>query len=291
MSMQHRRFANTLPMMHQLARTVLAFTIALSSFAGCDTIGQDMSHMMNVLMPPTPGEAARMMQDQYDADARRQGTVWISNAPFGGVDAYVANYRVLVEIEQDPTVKGAAIRALGRHGVPEDAMLIAPHLKHENEYVRWEAAKALQRLHNPNVITHLLEALREEEERSETKAAIATALGQYPQGRVFDALVAALDARELAVNMAAEGSLSTLTGQSFEMDAAQWLRWYSAQRPEDRFAGRTEYLYPTYQRDETFFERYVMFWSSRNFEHPAPPAGLESGARRQTSDFAEEQNQ
>jgi hypothetical protein len=173
-----------------------------------------------------------------------------------------------------------AIRALARHGAAEDARLIAPQLEHANVQVRWEAAKGLQRLHDPTVVGKLLDVLRNPEEQPDVLIAAATALGQYPEDRVFQALVALLDHRELAANLAAEQSLHTLVGRSFGLDARAWLTWYNAQAG-DRFAGRLEYLYPTYERDESWFER-LAFWSNRVREYPAPPAGLKAQSGRET---------
>ena len=124
-----------------------------------------------------------------------------------------------------------------------------------------------------------LAALGRDEEQTDTRIAAAVAVGQYAQDRVFQGLVGALDDRELALNLAAVASLQTLTGEDFRLDARAWLAWYN-NTPEP-FAGQQEYLYPTYQRDETWFER-LAFWSSTTFEQPAPPAGLRPAGERRT---------
>jgi hypothetical protein len=259
---------------------MLAGAILVMGHAGCETIGQDINDAILSINPMKPREAATKMMDPYDADNRRLGTTLISNAPFGGVDTYVRAYRDMVLNERDPIVLATAVRALGRHGDVEDALRIAPHLAHENVQVRWEAAKALQRLHNPVVISDLLRVLRDEAERTDVRVAAAVALGQYPEDRVFQGLVGALDARELALNAAAGESLETLTGQSLGLDAPDWLAWYNANL-STAFASKGEYLYPTYQREETFWER-VAFWTSRNFEHPGLPAGLRPKTQQDT---------
>jgi len=244
------------------------------SLGGCDTIGQDLGGFGDVFDPTTPSEAARDMFDQYDSDKRRQGTVLISNAPFGGTEVYVKQYRDMVNNERDPIVKATAIRALGKHGLPEDALRIVPHLSNENVQVRWEAAKALQRLHNPAAVTDLLKTLRNDQELADVRLATAVALGQYPEDRVFQGLVGALNARELAINTASQHSLATLTGQDFGLEAAAWLAWYNQTvGTGNAFAGQREYLFPTYQRDETWLEK-LAFWTDKQFEQPAPPAGL-----------------
>jgi len=268
-------------------RLPVAAVLLAALLAGCDTIAQDFDLLTRNLIPPTPTEAAEMMVDQHNPDERRAGVTWIANSPFGGADPYKRQYRMMVEIERDPTALAAAIRALARHGEPDDATLIAPHLTHENEYVRWEAARGLQRLHNPAVVSDLLAVLRNGGERSDVRVAAAHALGQYPQDRVFQALISALDDRALALNQTAQQSLATLTGRDFGGEARDWLMWYRSVPPDERFADQQEYRFATYTRDMTWFER-LAFWQTVQFEQPAPPAGLRSPDRRQTYDDSRE---
>lgn len=253
--------------------------------AGCDTMRQDFGEFS--LKAITPAEAARMMMDTSDPDNRRMGTVLISNSPFGGADVYVTWYRDSVEAEPDPLVRAVSVSALGRHGKPDDAVVIALRLDRNKEdqfQVRWEAAKALQRLHNPAVVPALLATLRDDDEESDIRVAAAVALGQYPQDRVFQGLVAALDTPQLSINEAARQSLETLTGKDLGLEPAPWLHWYNG--VANPFAGQKEYLYPTYQREETFLEK-LAFWSKPVYEQPAPPAGLEQPARRTYPDSDE----
>lgn len=263
----------------------IASCVALSmACAGCETLGQDVNDLAAAIKPVTPAQAARDMLDPYDADKRRNGIVLISNAPFGGVEVYVAAYRDMVLNERDPLVKAAAIRALARWGDPEDAMRIAPYLTFENVQVRWEAAKGLQRLHNPVVVPDLVKTLGDANEHEDVRIAAATALGQYPEDRAFQGLVAALDSRELAINEAAEQSLHDITGQSLGLDPPAWLAWYDANTKQgDAFAGSLVYFYPVYWREDTFWEK-LTFWTSRNFEKPGQPAGLRPAGERRTYD-------
>ena len=220
--------------------------------------------------------------DPHNADNRREGTTLISNAPWGGVDIYIAAYRDKVLNETDPIARAAAIRALARWGEPEDALRIMPHLDDPNIQVRWEAAKGLQRLHNPAVVADLLRVLRDESQHSDVRVACAVALGQYPEDRVVQGLIASLDARELTINKAAEDSLHTLTGLSFDMDSHRWLAWYQgASAAGSAFTAQSEYLFPTYYRDDTIWEK-LAFWTSRHWEKPAPPAGLRPKSQRST---------
>ena len=255
---------------------------ALSVVAGCDTMRQDIGEIS--LKSTTPSEAARMMMDTTDPDSRRMGTVLISNSAFGGTDIYVQWYRDSVASEPDPLVRAVSVSALGRHGTPQDAVVIALRLDDEQFQVRWEAAKALQRLHNPAVVPVVLATLRDEDEEPDIRVAAGIGLGQYPQDRVFQALVAALDTPQLSINEAARGSLRTLTGEDHGLEPAPWLRWYNG--AANPFAGQKEYLYPTYQREESFLEK-MAFWSSTTYEEPAVPTGLKDRVRRTYSDSDE----
>lgn len=112
--------------------------------------------ILSIVGPPTPGEAAAMMADPFDADRRYKGVTWISNAPWGGADVYMRVYRQMVaDPKEDPGVRAVAARGLAFHGTPDDAPLIAPLLVHEDRRVRQTAARALQRVHNAGVIPDL----------------------------------------------------------------------------------------------------------------------------------------
>ena len=243
---------------------------------GCVT--DDFSEMSQGFTAPTPAEAARNALDPYNADKRREGVVLLANATFGGAAPYMKMYRDYVEHDKDPLVRAAAITALGRHGSPEDALLIAPLLERTldvHQHVRWTAALALQRLHNPAVVPDLIEAIVDQGEVGEVREACCGAMGQYPEDRVMHALFAALDTRELAVNAAAAQSLNELTGQDWGFDRTAWNTWYTAAIARgDAFTGQRDYTYPTYTRDLLWWA-HVAFWVDWHFEKPPAPAGLE----------------
>lgn len=258
-----------------LAGLILAVGAVLG---GCDTLGNDLNDFAMTLLPPSPTEAVQWAASA-DPDLRRRGTLLLSNAYFGGEPEYVALYRDYVRHEANPLVRAAAIRALAKHGGPDDAELIAVHLVDPNLQVRWEAAKGLQRIHAPVIASALVATLRDVEEHQEVRVAAATALGQYAEDFVFQALITALDDRSLAINLAARSSLETMTGVDQGLDRGGWLAWYNeAGQP---FANRQDYFYPTYHRAPTWFER-MIFWSTRVNEQPGPPAGLRSVNERST---------
>ena len=253
--------------------------IALLLLGACDTFSSDITSFFDTFNPPSPVQAAEWALDPYDAENRRRGTTLLQAAPWGGSEPYVKMYRDRVEVETDPQVLAISIRALGRWGTPADAVLIARRLEDRSSQVRWEAAKALQRLHNVDVIEPLAQALLNEEQGDDARTAAAIALGQYPTDRSFQALAAALDARELSVNYAAEWSLTLLTDEQFGLDRRAWLAWYAA-APKP-FAGEEQFLYPVYRRKLDILD-YLAFWALPTWETPGIPVGMPGNESRTT---------
>lgn len=268
-----------------MSRHAIAFTLSAVALGATGCVTDDFQDLGEVFTPKTPREAALEALDPHNPDLRREGVVLLANAPFGGADIYMEMYRDYVENETDPLVRAAAITALGRHGQPSDAIVIVPWIDSRvtrSTNVRWTAAKALQRLHNPEVVSPMIRVIMSQDDDGEVKAAVATALGQYPEDNVFQALLVALDDRRLAVNLNAAESLSLMTGQAWGMDRVAWKRWYdSLEKPSLAFEGHRDYMYPTYSRDKAWFE-YIAFWIQESHEEPSQPAGLRPESQRRT---------
>jgi hypothetical protein len=263
---------------------VTALAVALVTLGGCDTIQSDFSQFADSFSQPTPAEAAQWAADPNDRENARRGTVLLANAPWGGAAPYLRMYRLYAEDALDPLVRAAALQALGRHGDASDAALVAKSLASPFRQVRLAAAKALQRLHDPAVADTLWTRLVERAEDSDVRTEIAIALGQYPTPAVFQALVAALSQRELAVNAAALDSLRTLTGRSFGLEEDEWLGYY-ASTSAPFSTGRT-YLYPTFVRELDMWD-HLIFWMPTVFESPNTPVGLKVLGARRTDDAAD----
>jgi hypothetical protein len=250
--------------------------------SGCDTISSDFDSFTQSFVPPSPAEAARWAADPNDRENARRGTILLANAPWGGAEVYLRMYRLYAEDALDPLVRAAALQALARHGDPSDAVLVSKSLASPFRQVRLAAMKALQRLHDPAAADAIWTRLVDANEDSDVRTEAAIALGQYPTPAVFNALVAALSQRDLAVNLAALDSLRTITGQDFGLDEDAWLRHMaSAAKP---LLDPPPYLYPTFVRDLDFWDR-LMFWSPVVFERPDVPNGLQLLGTRSTSDL------
>src|SRR5262249_27777046 len=140
---------------------------------------------------------------------------------------------------------------------------------------RIEAARALQRLHNPVAVEPLLAALDMDKElEPRVRVEAASALSQYPESRVVDELIKSLRDDNLAVNRATQEALRTLTGQDFGFDRAAWQAW--ARGTPELFAARTVYVYPVFHRDKKWYEHIPLVPGPPN-EQASIPAGLTPG--------------
>jgi hypothetical protein len=272
------------------ARTTLAASIALLCLlaGGCESGSlkkvEQSESIFAVFGPPTPQEALAAMVDPHDADRRLRGTAMIAYAPFGGESVYVRYYVEAVQHDPDPGVRGVSARALGMHGTAEHAPLIIPLLEDQDRNVRQEAVRALQRLHNAAAIDPLIGRTRAErytgnavsatrvgEADAQIRADACTALGQYAETRVVQALITAIDDDQLVVNRAAAESLKVLTGQVFGEDQRAWLVWFAGTK--EPFAARGTYTYPIFARDKAWFE-YIPLMPPPPNESAATPVGL-----------------
>ena len=243
------------------------------------------------ITPTTPGQAARDAFNMHDPDIRARSVALLSAAPFGGELPYVKTYRMLLgsltgeteiagDPDPDPMVRATAVKALGLHGTVEDVALITPRLDPQVEpskFVRWQAAVALQKIHNPDLaIRPLLVALREDPD-ADVRMSAARALGQYASAEVFDSLAAALDDSEYSVVHGAHESLKTLTGKTMPPDAAIWLAW-AADHTDQLFDGQQTFTYKPYTKPRGLLDK-AQFWNKPEPTEPRKPTGLNEQAR------------
>lgn len=246
----------------------LALTLAAANLVGCNS-DKAMKKALEPFFPPKPGEVARDAFNVYDPDTRRRALALLSSAKFGGEQAYVRVYRLLVD-DPDATVRAAAIKALGDHGAVEDAKTFIARLKDEAAFVRWESAKALQKIHSPAAVVPLIEAMKDED--PDVRMAAAYALGQYAEARVVNVLIGALDDQEFGVVEAARHSLQTLTGQDLPADGQSWLKWAEAHRT-DLFRERRTYVWQPYVQPRTLVQK-MQFWKKAPKVLPREPVGM-----------------
>lgn len=224
------------------------------------------------MQPPKPEDAVALALDEYDADKRYRGTALLANAPFGGERPYLELFREAVE-DEDAGVRQVGVRAIGIHGEPEDVPAITARLTDDEWLVRMEAARALQRLHNPDAVVPLTERTTIDNEiQAAVRAEAVLALGQYRQARVLQSLVTALADPSLSVNYNAVAALEILTGQNLGFEPAAWLAWI--ERADDPFAAGRIYTYPGFERDKLWYE-WIPFLGQPPNESDSVPVGLQ----------------
>ncbi len=231
---------------------------------------------------PPPAELAAMAIDPYDANRRYIGTVGLAGSYFASDPVYLALFEDNAG-DTDAAVRAAAIRGLANHGGQRHTSTLIKALRDADKQVRLEAARGLQRLHDPAGVDALLAATREpagyppqpgEEVEPDVRAEAVAALGQYAEPRVVEGLLTALRDQSLAVNRGALASLRTLTGQDFGLDHDAWVAWRDKTgTTAEMFRGRTLYLYPVFSRSRQWWERLPLVPQPPN-EVPATPAGM-----------------
>ncbi|GAB5496453.1 MAG: hypothetical protein Phyf2KO_15330 [Phycisphaerales bacterium] len=259
--------------------TKLTVLTALSLFLGGCTLMEDMGYQSNpnakgvldLFTRPSPAQATAWALDDTNADRRYQGTLLLANAPFAGEDLYLELFVENLQ-DDDPTVRSAAARGLAHHGGPAQVSQILVALRDEDELVRIEAARALQRIHSTDAVETLLNRLNGSiEESKDVRSACAHALGQYAQPRVLAALAASLRDQSLSVNMSALEAMRYLTGQDFGLDQRAWLDFID--EAEDPFAQQIAYVYPYFERERKWIE-YVPLIPQAPNEPAAQPVGM-----------------
>ena len=291
-------------------RGILVAGLWVVALAGCQGEGQGplgslLGTFIEPLQPESPRELAVQLFDVTDADNRRKAIALFSSASFGGAEVYVKWYRLMLggssesptrivsPPDHDATVRSASVRALGIHGDVDDVKLIIPLLDDEVAFVRWEAAKALGKIHHPSTVRPLLRKLREEtaldpdgvpveqlERRGDpdpdVRKACAVALGQYATPAVFDGLVSALTDSDFGVAHAARQSLKTLTGFDIGPEPSDWLIWEKRHRGK-LFKNQQEYTWQPFESPPSLLDK-MQFWKTTKPIPRRVPTGFEAGA-------------
>jgi HEAT repeat protein len=262
-----------------LAAAALA-TGAIAVLPGCGITSEQRSQMAesNSVLAPfmrtmSPREAAEWAADPYDADKRARGTTMLANAAYGGADAYLELYRKYTTDESE-AVRAAAARGLAMHGSPSDVPLVLPLLKDPEKSVRLDAAKALQRLHNPVAIPALIDEMDPKKETEpDVRAAVASAMGQYADAKVMDVLIAALADDNYLVSFNAYQSLRTLTGNDDLPDERRpWVQWAAGHK--EPFAKQRPYYYPVFYRDKEWTDYLPIVGGPVPNEQKSQPVGM-----------------
>ena len=208
-----------------MRRTTMAWAVGtvLGALAlgGCRAGPIDL--FKEVFGPSREKLAGKAFRDK-DADVRREYIVLVSNRYWGLDKNILPGYAaVAADRTEDVSVRGVALRALGRAG--KDAAVhtksILEALNARSENVRWDAAVALDRVHHPVLVEPL--SRRATKDRSgDVRQACAKALRHYRRTEVAAALVDCMEDRDYGVIRRAHVSLVEMVGQDLGDEAADW---------------------------------------------------------------------
>jgi len=199
-----------------------AALLAALAMSGCGSgEGLTLKQMVGAASGPTPKEQLAMAFDSDDADHRREGVLMLSSHQWGLQEPYLKGYAMLLESDEDPTVRAAAATALGRSKAPGYLETLAAALSDPVPAVQWDAAVALDSLYGQAAIAPLKAAAREDTS-ADVRAASAWALRHYQREDVADVLLACLSDESFAVQHQARMAMVELAGEDFGYDRAAW---------------------------------------------------------------------
>ena len=166
----------------------------------------------------------KQIESEDSADLRREIVLELMGQRSGRSDKAVKLFAKLAKGDPDPTVRSAAVQALGESDNATAVVPLTEILANEAEaQVRIDAAVALGKVRGPEAVRPLLRQLSKDRV-SEVQAASARALGEYRYPGVVQALVAAMLNDDFSIVFEAQQSLEKLTDMSFQT-SRDWQNW------------------------------------------------------------------
>lgn len=208
-------------------RIFVVAALAALVAAGCTVEDGKMqpSPALEKIMPDPQVQTQRQAFDINNADNRREGILRLSKHPSGLQGKYLDGYTMLAK-DEDPSVRSAAIVALGRAHDPAYLPTIVEALGDTNDFVRIDAADVLNEMTGEQAVEPLcLHAARDP--KMDVRTRCLKALSNYKQPRVYRALLVATDDPEFAIRLSAGDSLTAMTGQHFGQSVAKWREYLS----------------------------------------------------------------
>ncbi len=227
---------------------VLAWASLLNT-AGCSGGSSNWARKHKTL---SSKESLELAMESEQPDERRRGVVGLAKSPDGRSEWAVKVFDTLARTDPDTMVRCAALRAIAPAVDPARVetclLLLDPsdvnrkRVRAAPPLVRWCAARllfeAVQRqafeASQSDAIATLLIGRIPVEDDSNARLAMIETLGFFPERRVLDALVDAMDGPNFAIDHAAEISLARLTGVTHDHQPDAWRKWLA--ETEDPFA-------------------------------------------------------
>lgn len=200
---------------------LLGAALAVGLLAGCGANKEfTLDSAVQSLLPPSPQQRVAQLFDPDSPDRRRESIVACSKHDWGLQEKYLKAYGLLAA-DEEPSVRSAAVTALGRAGDPTYAPQVLRCLEDPVEQVRVDAALALGAIPGDEAAAGLrTHALKDA--GADVRAACAQSLRNHPDKTACETLVACLRDQAFGVRYAARQSLTALTGIDCGYDTAAW---------------------------------------------------------------------
>ena len=176
--------------------------------------------------------------DPNDPDRRREGINKLSDQSWGLRDPHLKGYALLLRADEDPTVRSAAARALGKAGDARYLPDLVSALERTGQPapVRWDVAVALDKVIGDEAVEPLQRHATGDPD-VDVRIHCVRALRHYRAEPVLNTLIAALDDEDYGIRYVARESLREMTGGDEAYDMARWRRMLAAKddpfkRPE-----------------------------------------------------------
>ena len=166
-------------------------------------------------------------KDILDAnpDLRRKAVYVLSDNRWGRSEPYTKYYTHMGEVDTEPTVRTAAIRALNRSRNSLAITLYISALNDPDANVRLEGAKALANIPDARAAGPLMKLLGDEQQNRDVRIACADALREYKTSEAAQSLIRVLNGPDFGLAWQARQSLNLMTAQDYRYSQSAWLEY------------------------------------------------------------------
>jgi len=173
-----------------------------------------------------------------DAARRRDAVLELADRKAGKEPAAVELFGEMLTNDPDPFVRAAAATALGNVGSADDLPALVRALEDESQVVRWDVAKALDRVVGPLALTPLSAHARKD--RSiDVRIACTRALRKHRRPEAVLALADMMDDPDLSVRREAHRALVEIFYVDYGPDPKDWADAHTKPIPAEPPAKRS----------------------------------------------------
>jgi HEAT repeats len=135
-----------------------------------------------------------------------------------------------IQIEPDPLVRQSVVRAISEFRTPMAQQVLEAGLADQDEMVRVACCEELGSRGENNSVASLANALRTDKDL-DVRLAATEALGNIKTPEAIQALTAALDDRDPALQYVGVQSMKSITGKDYGPDVQSWRQVAAGQTP------------------------------------------------------------